>query len=189
MAIDPKDPNLGASPGRAEELKRANIEGAKFKATMEGLNSVFKDFAKNSQDALKADSEMLAQLDGMGKGFKKAIGLADKLKGFTLNDLKNAKQRNAFQKALNDAQGDQARIAADMAILEDTITQKKAEQAAAKGEAGAKPGFGDEDVDPSKYTDNRKAWVQAQRDANKNPYPHKFNRTHRIDEYVAAFEN
>jgi hypothetical protein len=124
MAIDPQDPNLGATPERAEELKRANIEGARFKATMEGLNSVFKDFAKNSKDALKADSEMLAQLDGMGKGFKKAVGLADRLKGFTLADLKNAKNRNAFQKALTEAQGDQARVAADMAILEETITDK-----------------------------------------------------------------
>ena len=137
MAIDPQDPNKGATSERAEELKRANIEGAKFKATMEGLNGVFKDFARNSKDALKADSEMLAQLDGMGKGFKKAVGLADKLKGFTLADLKNAKNRNAFQKALTEAQGDQARIAADMAVLEETITDKLAQRRQLKKDIAA----------------------------------------------------
>ncbi len=46
----------------------------------------------------------------------------------------------------------------------------------------------EEEVDPSKYTENRKNWVQAQRDQGKNPYPHKFSRTHRIDQFRAEFE-
>ena len=46
----------------------------------------------------------------------------------------------------------------------------------------------EEDLDPSKYTDNRKNWIQAQRDLGKNPYPHKFERTHRIDEFRAEFD-
>ena len=122
MAVDP---NEGASNQRAEELKQANIEGAKFKATMEGLNAVFKDFKKSSTDALKQDAQLLGQLSSLSKGFGKAVSLSDKLKGFTLNDLKNAQQRNAFQKTLNQAQGDQARVAADIAILEETIVEKK----------------------------------------------------------------
>ena len=122
MAVDP---NEGASKQRAEELKQANIEGAKFKATMEGLNSVFKDFKKTSSDALKQDAQLLGQLSTLSKGFGKAVSLSDKLKGFTLSDLKNSQQRNAFQKTLNQAQGDQARVAADIAMLEDTIAEKK----------------------------------------------------------------
>ena len=121
MAVDP---NEGASKERAEELKQANIEGAKFKATMEGLNAVFKDFKKTSSDALKQDQELLGQLSTLSKGFGKAVSLSDKIKGFTVNDLKNAKQRNSFQTALNAAQGDQARVAADIVMLEDTIASK-----------------------------------------------------------------
>lgn len=121
MAVDP---NEGASKQRAEELKQANIEGAKFKATMEGLTAVFKDFKKTSSDALKQDANLLGQLSSLSKGFGKAVALSDKIKGFTVNDLKIAKQRNAFQSALNQAQGDQARAAADIAMLEDTIASK-----------------------------------------------------------------
>ena len=72
MAVDP---NEGASKERAEELKQANIEGAKFKATMEGLNSVFKDFKKTSSDALKQDADLLGQLSSLSKGFGKAVSL------------------------------------------------------------------------------------------------------------------
>lgn len=39
----------------------------------------------------------------------------------------------------------------------------------------------EEELDPTKFTENRKNWIQAQRDQGKNPYPHKFERTHRID--------
>lgn len=42
-----------------------------------------------------------------------------------------------------------------------------------------------EELDPTKYTENRKNWLQSQRDAQINPYPHKFSRTHRIDEFRA----
>jgi len=61
---------------------------------------------------------------------------------------------------------------------------KKAEEKKAKEEAKAKEGgpvkakkvVVEEELDPSKYTENRRAWIQAERDAGKNPYPHKFNR-------------
>ena len=130
MAVDP---NEGASKQRAEELKQANIEGAKFKATMEGLTAVFKDFKKTSSNALKQDADLLGQLSTLSKGFGKAVSLSDKIKGFTVSDLKNAKQRNSFQTALTAAQGDQARVAADIAMLEDTIASKVAQSNTALG--------------------------------------------------------
>jgi lysyl-tRNA synthetase class 2 len=46
----------------------------------------------------------------------------------------------------------------------------------------------DEDLDPTQYTNNRKAFIDNLRGDGKNPYPHKFERTHRIDEFVKAFE-
>ena len=47
--------------------------------------------------------------------------------------------------------------------------------------------FDEEEKDPSKYTENRKNFVQSLRDQNINPYPHKFTRTHRIDEFRAEY--
>ena len=71
--------------------------------------------------------------------------------------------------------------------------KKEAEKAAA-GEGAPKkkdnPGaaFDEEEKDPSKYTENRKNFVQGLRDQNINPYPHKFTRTHRIDEFRRDYD-
>jgi lysyl-tRNA synthetase class 2 len=43
-------------------------------------------------------------------------------------------------------------------------------------------------LDPSKYTDNRKGYIQNLRDNGVNPYPHKFSRTHRIDQFRTDFD-
>ena len=43
-------------------------------------------------------------------------------------------------------------------------------------------------MDPTQYTNNRKQFVGKLREEGKNPYPHKFDRTHRIDEFNKAFE-
>lgn len=48
--------------------------------------------------------------------------------------------------------------------------------------------FEEEEKDPSKYTENRKNFVQSLRDQNVNPYPHKFTRTHRIDEFRSEYD-
>lgn len=68
--------------------------------------------------------------------------------------------------------------------------KKKAEakkaQAAAAGDtekAKKKQNEDDEDLDPSKYTENRRNFVQNLRNNGINPYPHKFSRTHRIDQF------
>ncbi len=64
----------------------------------------------------------------------------------------------------------------------------KAEAAAAADDGKPKKqnlaaAFQEEEKDPTKYTENRKAFIQGLRDQNINPYPHKFTRTHRIDEF------
>lgn len=48
--------------------------------------------------------------------------------------------------------------------------------------------FEEEEKDPSKYTENRKNYIQSLRDQNVNPYPHKFTRTHRIDEFRREYD-
>ena len=81
--------------------------------------------------------------------------------------------------------------------------KKKAEKEAQKAEAKKKKeeeeknnpkkkaaanAFDEEEKDPSKYTDNRKQFVQGIRDAGTNPYPHKFTRTHRIDQFRREYD-
>jgi lysyl-tRNA synthetase class 2 len=51
--------------------------------------------------------------------------------------------------------------------------KKKAEEEEKKGDKKVKPSF-EEEMDPNKYTENRKNMLQAKRDAGENPYPHKF---------------
>jgi lysyl-tRNA synthetase class 2 len=43
------------------------------------------------------------------------------------------------------------------------------------------------ELDPTQYPENRKKWVQALRDNNTNPYPHKFERTLRIDHFLKTY--
>ena len=62
---------------------------------------------------------------------------------------------------------------------------KKAEEAKAKPEKKSK--FGEEELDPAKYYENRVAWVQKERDEGRNPYPHKFERTHRLDQFITEY--
>lgn len=47
----------------------------------------------------------------------------------------------------------------------------------------------EDELDPSKYTEIRKNWLQERRNQGENPYPHKFHRTHRVDEFVNEFED
>jgi lysyl-tRNA synthetase class 2 len=60
---------------------------------------------------------------------------------------------------------------------EEKKAKEEAKKAAGGGEAQAnKEAVEEEEIDPSKYTENRRKWIQAERDAGRNPYPHKFNR-------------
>ena len=45
------------------------------------------------------------------------------------------------------------------------------------------------ELDPTQYTDNRRQWIQSIRDKSENPYPHKFNRTHKLDEFHKQFND
>lgn len=64
--------------------------------------------------------------------------------------------------------------------------EKKLAEDEAKGIAAKKKTV-DAILDPTQYTDNRKNWVQALREKNTNPYPHKYNRTLRIDEFCTKY--
>jgi lysyl-tRNA synthetase class 2 len=66
--------------------------------------------------------------------------------------------------------------------------EKKIKEAEKPIKAAKPTGFDEVELDPSKYTENRKNWIQQQRDQGKNPYPHKFSRTHRIDQFRSEFD-
>lgn len=69
--------------------------------------------------------------------------------------------------------------------------KKKEEEKKAAGAGAskaAKAGAEAVELDPTQYTANRKQYVQTLRDQGKNPYPHKFDRTHRLDEFSREFE-
>jgi lysyl-tRNA synthetase class 2 len=68
---------------------------------------------------------------------------------------------------------------------EKAASKKNVPAATKKAEAAA---VNDDDLDPSKYTDNRKNFLQALRDAGENPYPHKFNRDMTIPQFREKFE-
>jgi len=44
------------------------------------------------------------------------------------------------------------------------------------------------EVDPTEYTNNRKEYLDEQRKQGTNPYPHKFHRTLRNDEFVKKYD-
>ena len=66
----------------------------------------------------------------------------------------------------------------------DEEKKKKEEEKAATQPPGSKAKAPEEILDPTQYTNNRKQFVQKIREEGKNPYPHKFDRTHRIDEFT-----
>jgi lysyl-tRNA synthetase class 2 len=70
---------------------------------------------------------------------------------------------------------------------------KKDEEKAAKAAQKAKDQpvkkkiVEDEILDPNMYMENRKNWLQSERDAGRNPYPHKFERTHKLKDFIEEF--
>jgi lysyl-tRNA synthetase, class II len=70
--------------------------------------------------------------------------------------------------------------------VKDEEAKKKHEE---EGKGEEAPILEETELDPSKYTENRKNWLQSRRDKGENPYPHKFHRTHRVDEFVKEFES
>lgn len=70
---------------------------------------------------------------------------------------------------------------------DDEKKKVKAEKDAQEEEKNPKKQEQEEELDPTKYTENRKNMLQAMREKGENPYPHKFHRTMRVDEYVAHY--
>lgn len=59
----------------------------------------------------------------------------------------------------------------------------QAEAAQSKG-PGKKGAAADEDLDPTQYFENREKAIEARKAQGDNPYPHKFNTTSSLSEFV-----
>jgi lysyl-tRNA synthetase class 2 len=66
--------------------------------------------------------------------------------------------------------------------------RKKLADAAAKAASKPKKEDDKDEIDPSKYTEMRKNFLDEQRAAGKNPYPHKFHRDMTIPQFVEKYE-
>lgn len=97
--------------------------------------------------------------------------------GLSKNELK--RRQKAHRKAVE-------------AVEKAVARKQKTEAAAATADDGSKAAAAalndsGENLDPSQYIANRKAAIRALKDAGKNPYPHKFNVTMPIPEYIEKF--
>lgn len=63
----------------------------------------------------------------------------------------------------------------------------KADAAAATGGGKSKPKDDAEELDPTKYFENRTTAIIALEKSGRTAFPHKFHNTHRFGEYVAEF--
>ena len=69
-----------------------------------------------------------------------------------------------------------------------TAADKAAKKSAEPKKEAKKKVENDEDVDPSKYTDNRKAFLEGVRADGKNPYPHKFKRDFTLPQFREKYD-
>ena len=65
---------------------------------------------------------------------------------------------------------------------------QKAAAAEAIGRGSSKP-KDEEELDPTKYFENRTAAITALEKSGRTAFPHKFHNTHRFGEYVAQFNS
>lgn len=114
-------------------------------------------------------------------------GVIDPVTGETVS-------KNEFKKRKKMRQREEAkRIKAEKKRKEEEEKKQKAEEETkeeTKDDPTANLTIGDDDdVDPSKYLQNRKDWLDSRRADGDKPYPHKFHRTHRIDEFISEYDS
>ena len=97
----------------AAELKEFNKEAASL---VSALQDVAKSIGQNAKEAAKVTGESASAYT---ESTQKAVDLAEKLQGYTTNQLKDRNEEAKFQKLLSGAQQNQARIAARIATLEE----------------------------------------------------------------------
>jgi lysyl-tRNA synthetase class 2 len=75
-------------------------------------------------------------------------------------------------------------------LKKEAADAKKAEKAASRPEQTKKASTAvdEEELDPSQYKAHRELQVKQIEAAGGNPYPHKFHISHRIPDFVAAFD-
>jgi lysyl-tRNA synthetase class 2 len=67
------------------------------------------------------------------------------------------------------------------------LQAKSAKQPAAQSDAKTKKVEDEEEIDPTKYLENRKKWIQSIKEKGDNPYPHKFEVSIRLPDFVKKY--
>jgi len=103
---------------------------------------------------------------------------------------------NPFQQAMSDEPESKNAMKKRLKI-EEAAKKKAAKEADKAAKAAAAPakekkfvaGAEDADLDPTQYYENRQSAVNKMltEGADRNPYPHKFNVTHRLPDFEAEF--
>jgi len=75
-------------------------------------------------------------------------------------------------------------------IKEREKAKKKAEaKKEEKKQAAKKEVKKEEELDPTQYLKNRQTWIQGMKDKGTNPYPHKFQTTMQISDFIAKYKD
>jgi hypothetical protein len=105
-----------------EELKKLNQEAA---STVTILQDLLKAASTNAKEATKFTRE---SVEGYKETTKGAVDLAKELQGVSVNELKNKKSQEAFEKKISKALQDRNRIQAKIVNLEEKYLNSKGEE-------------------------------------------------------------
>lgn len=94
-----------ADTPNSRDFRELNKEGAQFVDILKQMNAAMMDYRKSVKGNL--DEQAVVNKEG-----QKAINLAEKLSQFTKDSLKDARSRNAFEKALAATKAEQAGLEA-----------------------------------------------------------------------------
>lgn len=80
---------------------------------------------------------------------------------------------------------------AEKKAAREAAAQERAANGAGGGDGGARTALNDsgENLDPTQYTENRKAMIAKMKEGGPSPYPHKFAVSHSVPAFIADFSS
>jgi len=105
----------------------------------------------------------------------------EEFKALSKNEQKNRVKAKEKEKAAAE------KAAAKAAASAEKTAAAPAKAAASKQEAAPALEEEEEDIDPTKYFENRSNWVGGLKAAGSNPYPHKFSTTVQLPQFHASY--
>ncbi|XP_047325382.1 lysine--tRNA ligase isoform X2 [Impatiens glandulifera] len=101
----------------------------------------------------------------------------------TASPVSEAPSKNALKKELKNKQREEEKKRKE----DEKLKKKEQQQPDAASKSQKAQAADDEDMDPTQYFENRIKFLAAQKSAEKNPYPHKFQVSLTILEYIEKY--